>query len=241
MLAVKNLSVSIGQKIILDDISFTLAQSDSVIFFGPSAAGKSTLIKAIAGFFSSGISGEMSLNSQVLQDTRIRVKTAHRSCALVMQNLCLWPHLSVLEHLQLVSLSKKADDLWQLLAELSLASLAHQKPHALSGGQKQRLALARALAAHPRILLLDEPFSSLDIGSKFSLITQVKRLQKQWGFSLIHVTHDPFEAYHLADKVHVIEQGRIKYSGPARILLKAESPHELYPFPAQWFKPLLYD
>lgn len=218
MLVIKNLSVSTKTRFLVRDISFSLGQADSLVIFGPSGAGKSTILRAIAGLTTNQVYGQIILGEQCLANDQYSQSTLKRRCVLVGQNLGLWPHLTVNEHLRLVKGRNQDDHIEYILAEVGLSDKRDSKPRELSGGQQQRLALGRALVINPRLLLLDEPLSSLDIPNKAPLIKLIKRLQIRQGFSLIYVTHDPFEAQRMASQVIIIESSELKFNGSTEAL-----------------------
>lgn len=223
MLKVNNLSVSFGAEQIIRGISFTLPTSGSMAIVGRSGSGKSTILKAIAGLAGRKIGGEIIFNQQTIHKDQVFTPSRNRRFILLMQNLYLWPHISVLGHLQMVCGYKQSPLIQELLREVGLEEKLRAKPFQLSGGQQQRLALARALIVNPRVLLLDEPFSSLDVSSKLPLITLVKTLQSKYGFSLIHVTHDPIEAMHMASDLKVVDKGLIVFAASTGSLTTGEA------------------
>ncbi len=211
--------------------SFTLAVSLAAApgqvlgLLGPNGAGKSTLLSAVAGLVPVS-AGRITLAGQVLDDadTGAFVEAAARPVGFVFQNYRLFPHLTVADN---VAFSPRARGLGRRAARsaashwierLSLADLADRKPDQLSGGQAQRVALARALAGQPALLLLDEPLSALDAGTRLDVQAELKRHLAEFTGPCLLVTHDPLEALVLADRLIVLEDGRIVQDGtPAHI------------------------
>ena len=206
-------------------VSLTAAPGQVVGVLGPNGAGKSTLLSAVAGLTPVS-AGRISLAGQVLDDASdgAFVEAAARPVGFVFQNYRLFPHLTVAGNVEFAprarGLGKQAAQAaaayW--LSRLGLTDLADRKPGQLSGGQAQRVALARALAGEPRLLLLDEPLSALDAGTRLDVQAELKRHLTDFAGPCLLVTHDPLEALVLADRVLVLEQGRIVQEGtPAHV------------------------
>ena len=204
------------------DVQLEVAGGQVVALLGPNGAGKSTVLRALAGLLPlSG--GQVVLDGQVLEDPtrRIRVPTERRPVGMVFQDYLLFPHLSALENVAFGlrargrgrAQSRELATAW--LDRLGLGGLGSGRPGTLSGGQQQRVALARALATDPRMLLLDEPLAALDVSTRAEVRRDLRRHLRDFpGVNLV-VTHDPLEALALADRLVVIEQGRILQSGSA--------------------------
>jgi molybdate transport system ATP-binding protein len=204
------------------DVQLEVAGGQVVALLGPNGAGKTTVLRALAGLLPlSG--GHVVLDGQVLEDPtrRIRVPTERRPVGMVFQDYLLFPHLSALENVAFGlrargrgrAQARELATAW--LDRLGLAGLGSGRPGTLSGGQQQRVALARALATDPRMLLLDEPLAALDVSTRAEVRRDLRRHLRDFpGVNLV-VTHDPLEALALADRLVVIEQGRILQSGSA--------------------------
>jgi len=206
-------------------VSMAAAPSEVVGILGPNGAGKSTLLTAIAGLIPVS-AGRIALAGRVMDDagTGEFVETAGRPVGFVFQNYRLFPHMTVAGN---VAFSPRARGMkhqaaesaaahW--LARLGLTDLADRKPGQLSGGQAQRVALARALAGEPQLLLLDEPLSALDAGARLDVQAELKRHLTDFAGPSLLVTHDPLEALVLADRILVLEEGRIVQAGtPAQV------------------------
>lgn len=210
-LDVNNLSVSIGPKKILTEISFSLGPGENLAVLGPSGSGKSTLAKAILGMLEPhSIRGGIFFEKKCLQkDAQILVGLAARGFAYVPQSLALWPHLNVEQCLDLAFIFSNKAGLKKdaILHDLGLEKQKHSMPNELSIGQQQRLALARALVSKPKLLILDEPFANLDLVTKISIMELLKRLSRALGFSMITITHDLGEACFLCQKIMIILNG----------------------------------
>jgi molybdate transport system ATP-binding protein len=205
------------------DLSVALAvgPGEVVAVLGPNGAGKTTLLRAIAGLTPLA-NGSVVLDDIVLEDTRTRtyVPTERRPIGVVFQSYLLFPHLTVLENVAFGLHARGRGGEARgvalgLLERMDLAAYADLKPGALSGGQAQRVALARALATDPRLLLMDEPLAALDASSRVSVRRDLKRALAQFPGVRLLVTHDPLEAIALADRLLILEGGRVLQTGTA--------------------------
>jgi molybdate transport system ATP-binding protein len=204
------------------DVELEVEAGRVMALLGPNGAGKTTVLRALAGLLPlSG--GQVVLDGQLLEhpSRRIRVPTERRPVGMVFQNYLLFPHLSALENVAFGlrargrgrTQSRQLAAAW--LDRLGLSGLGSGRPGTLSGGQQQRVALARALATDPRMLLLDEPLAALDVSTRAEVRRDLRRHLRDFpGVNLV-VTHDPLEAVALADRLVVIEEGRIVQSGSA--------------------------
>ncbi|MCS7251808.1 MAG: ABC transporter ATP-binding protein [Anaerolineae bacterium] len=203
--------------------------AELIVLFGRSGAGKSLTLRAVAGLFHPA-SGRIILNGRVLLDTRsgINVPPQARRVGYVPQGYALFPHLTVFENVAygLRSSSKEVHHrVMEWLDRVGLADLAGRRPHQLSGGQQQRVALARALAIQPDVLLLDEPLSALDAPTRSELQALIRTLQRQLNIPVLFVTHQLAEAVLLADRIAVLEGGRLLQVGlPKDVLHRPARP-----------------
>ena len=204
-----------------------------VALLGPNGAGKTTALRALAGLLPLA-SGRVVLDRSVLEDPArgIRVPAEHRPLGMVFQDYLLFPHMSALENVAFGLRARgRGRGEARLLAgawldRLGLAGLGDARPRALSGGQQQRVALARALAPEPRLLLLDEPLAALDASMRAEVRRDLRRHLREFPGASLLVTHDPLEAMALADRLVVIEGGRILQSGsPAEVTERPRSPY----------------
>lgn len=197
---------------IVHDLSFTLQRGEIGCLLGQSGCGKTTVLRAIAGF-ESLISGSITLGCKELSTTQHTAAPETRQVGVVFQDYALFPHLSVVDNLAFGLRSLSAEERKSRIAKLlSLVGLTTQEkkfPHELSGGQQQRVALARALAPQPDLLLLDEPFSNLDVDLRERLATEVRDILKEIGTTAVLVTHDQHEAFAIADQIGVMQHGSI--------------------------------
>ena len=223
-LEIKNLSAGYETGAVLHDLNLSLAEGEFLSLLGPSGCGKTTLMKTIAGIVPAA-SGSVFLDGEDITNLPIH----RRGTVILFQDLRLFPHKTILENvafpmkLQGISKKEREETARQLLSKVQMAGFEHRHPTALSGGQQQRVALARALAAKPRLLLLDEPFSALDENLREEMRALVLQLQKEFGMSIILVTHDRAEALSMSHRVALIFDGRILQTG---------TPREVYHRPA---------
>ena len=198
----------------VDDLSLDVVTGESVVILGPSGCGKTTVLRLIAGLERPD-SGEIRLDGrEVAGAGRNLVPPHERRLGFVFQDLALWPHLTVKGNLDFVmgsvgvARAERAERAREVLELVRIDTLAGRYPHQLSGGEQQRVALARALVGRPRLLLLDEPFSSLDPELRVALRGEVARLRSALHLTSILVTHDRDDAGALADRVVEMRQGR---------------------------------
>lgn len=235
ILSVENLTVGDHSGIVLKDISFTINKGETLGIIGPSASGKSTLIKTILGLNNNKkIAGVIRFSRPNFQnDHKENLQTPSLRFGYVPQSLGLWPHLSVLDCLKLSArffkLPKKnvQTRVMEMMDICGLHHVASKIPKNLSGGEKQRLALARSLINRPELLFLDEPFSALDIIAKTKLIKIIRDCQTFMKMSVAIISHDFYEAFSLSHHVLILIDGRIKWKGE-KTQLKAEH------FPQEW-------
>jgi molybdate transport system ATP-binding protein len=214
------------------DVELQVDEGEVVALLGPNGAGKTTLLRALAGLVP--IDGSVRLDGAVLEDSASRryVPTERRSIGVVFQDYLLFPHLSVLDNVAFglrargLGRAGAAEKANAWLERMDLAAYAAMRPGQLSGGQRQRVALARALAPDPRLLLLDEPMAALDVTARAEVRRDLKRHLASFQGLRVLVTHDPLEAAALADRLVVIEHGRVVQSGSAAEI--AERPRSAY-------------
>ncbi len=196
-------------------VNVEVAEGDFVALFGPSGVGKTTLLRCLAGL-AQPEHGAILVKSECWLDSarKLSLPPQQRQVGYMFQDYALFPNMTVRGNLEF-ALRKGADKkrVGELLALMDLGELQHRKPETLSGGQKQRVALARALASEPNLLLLDEPFSALDVEMRSRLHDEVLRLQKKYGLTTIIVSHDVAEVYKLTSRVLVLEAGKIVADG----------------------------
>lgn len=212
MLTLQNIGISYDDVQIVYDANLQLEAGEIGCLLGASGSGKTSLLRAIAGFVPVS-SGRINIRSECVASQDKMEAPEKRRVAMMFQDLALFPHLNVFQNIAfgLSSNSKKeiAERVDEMLSLVSLEGMGDRGIHELSGGQQQRVALARALAPRPDMLLLDEPFSSLDTELRRQLVTQIRTILKQQGVTALLVTHDQQEAFAFADKIGIVQNGRI--------------------------------
>jgi iron(III) transport system ATP-binding protein len=218
-----------GKHTVVDGVDFKLQAGQIACLLGPSGCGKTTLLRCIAGFEEIA-GGEISLHGQVVSRQGQRVAPEKRRIGMVFQDYALFPHLTIEQNVAFGLGCKPGEDARQrvteLLATVGLSGQGEKYPHELSGGQQQRVALARALAPRPELILLDEPFSNLDVGLRERLSVEVREILKREGSTAVMVTHDQHEAFAMADEIGIMHHGRIQ---------QWDVPYNLYHRPANRF------
>ncbi|MCB5190556.1 sn-glycerol-3-phosphate ABC transporter ATP-binding protein UgpC [Methylobacillus arboreus] len=226
-LSLQRLGKRFAQTVILKEIDLDIASGEFIVLVGPSGCGKSTLLRILAGL-------EEADEGQVILDGRSinRLPPRERNMALVFQDYALYPHKTVYDNLAF-GLSIRGTQKHEIQQKvhaaadlLQLTGLLQRKPAALSGGQRQRVAIGRALVREAQLFLFDEPLSNLDAKLRTEMRMEIKRLHQRLGKTMIYVTHDQVEAMTLADRIAVINHGRIEQLG---------TPAEIYQFPATTF------
>ena len=211
-LEIEDVSLSIEGNLILDNLSLNIDEHEIISLIGPSASGKSSLLRIIAGFENIS-SGKVKLNGLIVDDRSTIVQPQNRNIGIIFQDLALFPHLSCKDNIIFgitnYSENHKRQRLDRLCNLLDITSIKDKFPHEISGGQQQRIAIARALAPGPEILLLDEPFSALDEELKETLIHDVKNLLKEEKITTIVITHNIKEAFQLSDKIAFLDNKKI--------------------------------
>jgi iron(III) transport system ATP-binding protein len=213
----------------VDHLSLELGQGEILALLGPSGCGKTTTLRLIAGFERPD-AGMVAIGGKVMADGRTSVPPEQRGVGVVFQEYTLFPHLTVEKNilfgLRHVAAQERAQRLREMLGMVGLGAFARRYPHELSGGQQQRVALARALAPRPAILLLDEPFSNLDADLRTQMLHEVYAILRELGTTAVFVTHDHEEAFMMADRVGVLNGGRLE---------QLSCPEEIYHVPATRF------
>ena len=217
-LEVKQLDFAYGRNKILFEFDFSLEESQIGCLLGPSGCGKTTVLRVIAGF-ENPTKGEVVINGKKLNDSKIFLEPEKRQIGMVFQDIALFPHLSVESNIQfgIRSLPQNQRDKRsnELLDLVGMSQFKKTYPHELSGGQQQRIALARAIAPKPSLLLMDEPLSSLDEELREQLAREIRLILQQEKISAILVTHDQNEAFAVGDHICVMHQGRVQQNDSA--------------------------
>ena len=218
-----------GSNTVVDGVSFSVETGSIACLLGPSGCGKTTLLRCIAGFEPIA-GGEIRVEDAVVTRPDVRVPPEQRRIGMVFQDYALFPHLTIAENiafgLRAENRRERDTRVNNLLVTVGLNGQGDKYPHELSGGQQQRVALARALAPRPEPILLDEPFSNLDVDLRERLSLEVRAILKQEGMTAILVTHDQHEAFAMADEIGIMSDGRIQ---------QWDTPYNLYHRPINRF------
>ena len=222
LLQINDLQHRYGEQIVVDNLSLQLAEGEIGCLLGSSGCGKTTVLRCIAGF-EHARGGQIIVAGETLSAPGQHIAPERRRIGMVFQDYALFPHLDIATNIAFglrgFTAADSAARVDELLELIGLAGRGKRYPHEISGGQQQRVALARALAPRPRLLLLDEPFSNLDVELRERLSQEVRSILKQSGCTAILVTHDQNEAFAVADKVGVMRAGRIE---------QWDTPYKLY-------------
>jgi ABC-type Fe3+/spermidine/putrescine transport system ATPase subunit len=230
-LQIKQLNKSYGSRRVVSDIDLTMEEGEILSLLGPSGCGKTTILRMIAGLITPN-SGWIKIGDRVLYDGKREVPVEDRHLGMVFQDYALWPHMTVARNiafgmrLRRTSSREIAKKVREMLELVNLPGLENRYPYQLSGGQQQRVALARALATEPRVLLLDEPLSSLDTALREVMRTELVQIFRRLKITTINVTHDQDEAMSMSDRIMVLRDGRVQQVG---------TPTELYLNPTNVF------
>ena len=229
LLEVENLRHAYGDHEVVRGLTFSLPRGAIGCLLGPSGCGKTTVLRCIAGFESIQ-AGEIRLAGRIVSGAGVMVPPEKRRVGMVFQDYALFPHLTVAANIAFGLHAAPAEDRAARVGELGelvgLSAALDKYPHEISGGQQQRVALARALAPRPELLLLDEPFSNLDVDLRERLSLEVREIIKASAATAVLVTHDQQEAFAMADEIGVLHEGRIQ---------QWDSPYNLYHRPANRF------
>jgi len=225
--SIEHVSFGYGDTAVLDDVSLDVARGEFFAFLGPSGSGKTTLLRLVAGF------GTPSRGRILIGERDVTALPPwSRNVGMVFQSYALWPHMTVAKNVAFglerrrLSRAEVARKVGAALDLVGLTAYADRRPSQLPGGQQQRVALARTVVIEPEVLLLDEPLSNLDAKLRVEMRSELKALQRKLGITAIYVTHDQEEANAVADRIAVLDQGRIQQIG---------APAQLYDHPANRF------
>lgn len=230
-LQIKQLTKKYGSKRVVDDVGLTMEEGEVLSLLGPSGCGKTTILRMLAGLITPD-SGWIKVGDRIFYDGKRELAVEDRQIGMVFQDYALWPHMTVAKNISFgmrlrrtpaAQIKKKVGELLELV---NLPGVEHRYPYELSGGQQQRVAVARALATEPRVILLDEPLSSLDAGLRENMRTELVQLFRRLKITAINVTHDQDEAMSMSDRIMVLRNGTVQQIG---------TPTDLYLHPANTF------
>ena len=224
-ITLKNLTKVFGSTRAVDGIDLVIEPGELFFLLGPSGCGKTTLLRCIAGF------SDLDAGTIHIGDQDVTHLSPHeRDTGMVFQSYALWPHMSVTQNvafgLEMRKIAKAEIDrrVTDALEMVKMTDRALYKPNQLSGGQQQRVALARALVVHPKCLLLDEPLSNLDAKLRLEMRSEIRRICKEADLTAVYVTHDQKEALSIADRIAVLDEGKIQHCGrPKEVYLRPAS------------------
>jgi iron(III) transport system ATP-binding protein len=212
-----------GQRAAVDGVDLAVAQGEFLALLGPSGCGKTTLLRLLAGFDAPD-AGTIRIGGRAVAGAGAMVPAEERGIGMVFQSYALWPHMTVRENvgyalrIRRLPAAERIRRTDQALAAVGLSDRAEARPETLSGGQRQRVALARCLAMAPSLVLMDEPLANLDVHLRDALQAEFRRLHRQLGATVAYVTHDQAEAMALADRIAVMDHGRLQQVAPPRLL-----------------------
>ena len=216
-LEVRHLTMAFSDKVVLDDVSLSVARGEFLVLLGPSGSGKTTLLRCLAGIERAD-AGEIEIDDRLVAGSRTFLTPDKRHLSMVFQDYALWPHLSVRQNVGYALATWPASErrlrVDNLLERVGIAPLAERYPNQLSGGEQQRVALARALAADVGLVLFDEPLSNLDADRREQLRIEISTLTREVGVTAVYITHDQGEAFAMADQICVLNHGRVVQCGP---------------------------
>jgi iron(III) transport system ATP-binding protein len=218
---IQNIDHTINNNLVLRNVSVKLEQDKIACVLGPSGCGKTTLLRLIAGLEKLQ-NGEIYLFDNLVSSKGYHLETEKRNIGFLFQDYALFPHLTVKQNLKF-AIKNNVDihkDIQEIMEVIKLPNALNKYPHELSGGEQQRVALARSIVSQPDLLLLDEPFSSLDLSLKEEIRDDTLHLLQKFNISVLIVTHDPFEAMFISNKIYIMQQNGI--------IIQSGTPNELY-------------
>jgi ABC-type Fe3+/spermidine/putrescine transport system ATPase subunit len=234
MIELKNITFSYGDKPVLFDLNLNIEANQLVCLLGGSGCGKTTILRLIAGFEAPDI-GEISIENRIVsKNKQIIIPPYDRNIGFVFQDLALWPHFTVYDNIAFGLKERKQkgkleeersikEQVLEMLDFFGLEENADKFPHQLSGGQKQLVAISRSLILKPKIVLMDEPLANLDVKRKRKMLEFINGIKQNFNLTIVYVTHDHREAFTIADKIIVLNEGKVEEEGKVGQIKKSEN------------------
>jgi ABC-type Fe3+/spermidine/putrescine transport system ATPase subunit len=232
IIELKNITHAYGTKKVLEDLSLNIGSGRLTCLLGGSGSGKTTILRLIAGL-ETPEKGKIFIQDKLVTDEQqILVPPDERTLGFIFQDLALWPHFTVYQNVAF-GLEERKDlhtekKVLEMLSFFGLKAFAEKYPHQLSGGQQQLVAISRALVLEPKILLMDEPLSGLDVKLKRKILEHIKDLKKNFDVTLIYVTHDHREAFTIADQIIVLNEGKVVETAGADEIKRSKNEYVKY-------------
>ncbi len=232
MIKFEHISFSYGEKLIFKDLNLEISPHQLTCLLGGSGSGKTTILRLIAGL-ETPQKGSIFIHNQIVTKQESIIISPHeRQTGFIFQDLALWPHFTVFENIAFGLKQKKESKIKEKVLDMlkffGMESKMTKYPHELSGGQQQLVAIARALVLEPKILLMDEPLSNLDVKLKRKTIEVIKNLKNNFGLTLVYVTHDHKEAFAIADEIILLNEGKIEEKGTPQSIKQSENTFTKY-------------
>jgi len=227
MIKLNNIIHSYGTKPVLHDLTLNIEANQLTCLLGGSGCGKTTILRLIAGL-EFPQAGQITIEDKIVtENEQILIPPHLRNIGFIFQDLALWPHFTVYKNVAF-GLNERNNDnvkdtVFEMLDFFGLREHGEKYPHQLSGGQKQLVAISRSLALKPKILLMDEPLSNLDVKLKRKILEHIKNLKQNFDLTIIYVTHDHKEAFAIADKIVVLDKGKIEATGSVEKIKESEN------------------
>ena len=227
IIELKNISHSYGNKVVLQNLSLNIEANRMTCLLGGSGSGKTTILRLIAGL-EIPQSGQISIEGELVTQSQKIIAPPHmRKLGFIFQDLALWPHFTVYKNIAFGLKERKEKDVkdrvFKMLGFFGLQDEAEKYPHQLSGGQQQLVAISRSLILDPKILLMDEPLANLDVKLKRKILEHIKNLKQNFDLTIVYVTHDHKEAFAIADKIVVLNEGKIEQTGSVQQIKNSEN------------------
>jgi len=232
LIELQNIKHHYGKISVLDDLTIQMESNQLTCLLGSSGSGKTTILRLISGL-ETPQQGQIIIDNKIVtKGNEIVIPPEDRSVGFIFQDLALWPHFTVYKNIAFGLQESKANNIQETVFEMldffDLREHAQKYPHQLSGGQKQLVAISRSLVLQPKILLMDEPLASLDVKLKRKILEHIKSLKEHFDLTIIYVTHDHKEAFEIADKIVVLNEGKIEESGTVEQIKRSKNNYVNY-------------